>query len=69
MAYVFLTQTQIDWIADACVAAVDERDRFLRDAARCSLARALYAMDRPREAALIAPEGSTNDRRGHNSEP
>lgn len=59
MAYVSLTQEQIDWIADACVAAVDEHARFLEDDVRLALAQALVAMNKPREAASIEPARRT----------
>ncbi len=68
MANVSLTQKQIDWISEACVAAVDERARFLEDDVRLALAQALYAMNKPNEAALIEPkpknQTSVSDERG-----
>jgi hypothetical protein len=56
LANVSLTQKQIDWISEACVVAVDERACFLEEDVRLALAQALYAMNRPNEAALIEPK-------------
>jgi hypothetical protein len=48
-----LSQQEIDLMADACVAIVDEHARFLDDDVRAVLAGALRAMGKPREAAAI----------------
>jgi len=48
-----LSQQEIDLMAEACVAIVDEHARFLDDDVRAVLAGALRAMGKPREAAAI----------------
>ncbi|MEE8297035.1 MAG: hypothetical protein V3R26_04305 [Hyphomicrobium sp.] len=53
MPNVTLSQSQIDSLAQACQAAVDEFADFLDEDVRMTLAQALYAMNKPREAASI----------------
>ena len=55
MPNVVLTQSQIDFIAEACSAAVDEHARFLDDEARRNLAQVLQALGKSEESMLIAP--------------
>ncbi len=60
MPKVALTQTQIDFLAEACSTAVNEHALFLDDEVRRALAQALHAMGRPHESSLIEPsEGSS----------
>ena len=54
--HVALTQYQIDLIAEAIDAAVNERARFLDDDVRLALAQALRAMGKLREAELMEPQ-------------
>ncbi len=56
MPHVALTQYQIDLIAEAIDAAVNERARFLDDDVRLALAQALRAMGKLREAELMEPQ-------------
>ncbi len=55
MPNVVLTQSQIDSIAEACSAAVNEYAHFLDDEVRRTLAQALHAMGKPEESTLIEP--------------
>lgn len=55
MPNVILTQSQINFIAEACSTAVNEDARFLDDEVRLSLAQALHAMGKPEELMLIEP--------------
>lgn len=55
MPRVTLSQSQIDFLAEACQVVVNEHARFLDDDVRLILAEALYAMNKPREAATIEP--------------
>lgn len=55
MPNVILTQSQINFIAEACSTAVNEDARFLEDEVRLSLARALHAMGKSEESTLIEP--------------
>lgn len=55
MPNVVLTQSQIDSLADACSAAVDEHARFLDDEVRLALADALRALGKLEESTWIEP--------------
>ncbi len=55
MPNVVLTQSQIDFLAEACRTAVDEHARFLDDEVRRDLARALHALGKLEESKLIEP--------------
>ena len=53
MPNVVLTQSQIDFLAEACSTAINEHARFLDDEVRRTLAQALYALGKPEEWSLI----------------
>ena len=55
MPNVILTQSQIDSVAEACSAAVNEYAYFLDDEMRRTLAQALHALGKPEESTLIEP--------------
>ncbi len=55
MPNVVLTQSQIDFLAEACSTAVNEHARFLDDEVRRNLARALHALGKLEESTLIEP--------------
>ena len=55
MPKVVLTQTQIDFLAEACSTAVNEHARFLDDDVRRALAQALQGMGRHEESLLMEP--------------
>ena len=55
MPSVVLTQAQIDSIAEACSAAVNESAQFLDDDVRKTLAEAMQALGKARESTLMEP--------------
>ena len=55
MPQVVLTQTQINFLAEACSTAVNEHARFLDDEVRRVLAQALHAMGKSEESSLLEP--------------
>ncbi len=55
MPNVVLTQSQIDFLAEACSTAINEHARFLDDEVRRTLAQALHAMGKPEEWSLMEP--------------
>ncbi len=55
MPNVVLTQTQIDFIAEACNTAVSEHARFLDDEVRRVLAQALDALGKQEESVQLEP--------------
>ena len=55
MPNVVLTQSQIDFLTEACSTAVNEHARFLDDEVRRTLAQALDALGKPEESTLIEP--------------
>ena len=61
---VFLTPSQTDLIAQACMVAVDESARFLCGRVRHSLAEALREMGKPHEAMWIENGTPINDNAG-----
>ena len=55
MPNVVLTQTQIDFITEACNTVVSEHARFLDDEVRRTLAQALRALGKREESFQLEP--------------
>ena len=61
MPDVFLSESQVDTLVEACQVAVDEHLRFLDDELRLVLARALLEMNRPEAAKSLLGTAARNN--------
>ena len=62
MPDVFLSESQVDTLAEACQVAVEEHLRFLDDDMRMVLAQALLEMNRPEAAKSLLGTAARNSR-------